>query len=446
MLRSTDQLPINEELYAAAEEAASDAEHETSNFVWLALYFVIVRVGWVFKTESIIMPAFMDYIGGGPVLRGCLPVLNRFGFSVPPVLYAPRLKSVGRKKWALATTTFAMSLPFAVLSGVWLLGLWQAGDGEARTWLPAFVLIVYGIFFALMGMNQLAAHALQGKLIRATRRGRLMTASIVIGAPLAIFAAWYWMTDWLAAPDGGFGRIFGATALAFATASLTMFAVRESSDRYERSGDPWWYPFLQTARLLARDGHFRRLALVAALFGTTFMLFPHYQALGRERLGLMHGSLLVWLCVQNAAIAVFSILMGPLADRFGNRLALRCTVFGCASTPLLAYALATIGPQAGQQWYWIVFATTALTPVTIRLIANYTLEIAVREHHPQYVSTVGLCLAAPVMVGSPLVGYLIGLFGYEPILLAGAIVLGLAGLLTFRLIEPRHGQTRLRDE
>ena len=43
------------------------------NFSLIAVYQVVVRTGWIFKTESIIMPAVLDVLGGSAWLRGCLP-------------------------------------------------------------------------------------------------------------------------------------------------------------------------------------------------------------------------------------------------------------------------------------------------------------------------------------------------------------------------------------
>ena len=34
------------------------------NFLLLALHQVVIRVGWIFKTESVIIPAFLDSIAG----------------------------------------------------------------------------------------------------------------------------------------------------------------------------------------------------------------------------------------------------------------------------------------------------------------------------------------------------------------------------------------------
>lgn len=437
MLRSTDELPISEEPYDTSRLAISDPQFEWRNFFWLTVHQVVVRIGWIFKTESIVMPAFLDFIGGGPVLRGFLPVLNRFGFAVPPVLYAEKLKATPLKKWHLARNTLAMSVPFALLSLLWYSGNWHSTRGAVEWWVAPLVLVLYGVFFALTGMNQLSSHVLVGKLVRASRRGRLMSVSIGIGSPLAIGAALVFMQRWLVTPDTGFIGIFGATAAAFALASLAMLPVHETPDVSMPSDNGAVNPFRDALMLVRTDHDFRCLAMVAALFGASFMLFPHYQTLGRERLGLAYDDLIVWLCVQNGAVAVLSLLAGPLADWYGNRLALRLTIFGGAATPLLAGAFARLNPELGRQWYWLVFATTGMTPVTIKLLSNYTLEIAIREHHPRYVSTIGMCLAVPVMLLSPLVGWLVGAIGYEPVFLCGAIVLLVGGTMTFWMVEPR---------
>ena len=63
-----------------------DANRSLRNFLVLAWYQVVIRVGWIFKTESIIVPAFVDMIAGPGWVRGCLPALNRLGQSIPPVI------------------------------------------------------------------------------------------------------------------------------------------------------------------------------------------------------------------------------------------------------------------------------------------------------------------------------------------------------------------------
>ena len=68
------------------------------NFCVIALYQVVMRTGWIFKTESVIMPAVLDSLGGSGWLRGLLPPLNRFGQSIPPLPGGPQDQEPAAKK------------------------------------------------------------------------------------------------------------------------------------------------------------------------------------------------------------------------------------------------------------------------------------------------------------------------------------------------------------
>jgi hypothetical protein len=405
------------------------------NFLALAAHQIVMRIGWIFKTESIVIPAFLDYISpAGPlqgVLRGCLPMLNRFGHSVPPVLFARRLKVMRRKKWALLLLTIGMSVPFLTLAAIWW---FTAGDGGA--WLPWVFLGLYGIFFAVTGMNQLTMHTLQGKLVEANYRGRLASLATTIGAPAAILAALLLMPLWLGDANR-FDLIFGFTGLMFLLAAGVAFCIREPTDDYEEAPSRPLVQFASAWRLIREDANFRRLAGVAVCYSTVLMMFPHYQAMGRQRLGLQLNNLTLWVAVQNAGTFAFMFLAGPLADHRGTRLVLRATTIASATTPLLAIALAMAGPAWGG-WYPVVFITIGLTPVTLKTMANYTLEIAPTEEHPRYVSTLGLCFAAPIFLFSPLLGLLISLTSFELVFAIAATVILFGALLAWRLAEPRH--------
>ena len=56
------------------------------------------------------------------------------------------------------------------------------------------------------------------------------------------------------------------------------------------------------------------LAIVSALFSTTLVLFPHYQQIAAERLGLKTQWLVWWVVAQNMGTALFSLITGPIAD------------------------------------------------------------------------------------------------------------------------------------
>ena len=136
-------------------------------------------------------------------------------------------------------------------------------------------------------------------------------------------------------------------------------------------------------------------------------------------------------------MAFLSLLTGPIADRLGNRASVRFCVFGSALAPITAVGLSLLPVELMNQWYWLVFLPLGFTPVTIKMLINYTLELVPREDHPRFVSAVGMCLALPVIVGSPLVGALVGAVGCVPVFALGAAVILIAGVQTLWLSEPR---------
>ncbi|MEQ8849765.1 MFS transporter [Botrimarina sp.] len=432
---------------APAEPRGADASHggrpgaERRNFVWLVVHQVLFRVGWVFKTESIVMPYFLDLLGGGAVVRSLLMVLNRIGASLPPVLYARRLKLMPQKRWSLMATTIGAGMPFAVISVLWASDAWRAADGAPAWWTKWVFLALYGWFFAVVGLNQLSVQTVQGKLVRAERRGRLFSLGVIFGAPLAVLAVTTLMPVFLAMPGGGFDYLFAAPAIAFTLAGLTMLAIRETDDDFSEPHANGLRRVRRAAWLLFEDPRMRPVAVATALYSSAFTLFPHYQTLARESAGAGFDvrSLVTWTVTQHVAVAVASLMAGPIADRFGSRRAVQLAMLGAATAPLTAIALATGGASASGQAYWLVFLPLGFTPVTNKMLLNYTLELVGREHHAQYTSSVGLCLAAPVVVGSPLVGSLVWRLGIVPVLAGGAAVMLLAAAMTHRMVETRGG-------
>lgn len=422
-----------------SERSRQIEELQTRNLLVLALHQIVMRTSWIFKTESVIMPAFVDAIAGAAWVRGWLPVLNRFGQSVPPLLFAERLQYAPLKKRLLIATTWIMAVPFLTLSAIWLTLQATDADLDRLFWLPPLFLFLYTVFFSTTGLNLLSFNTLQGKLIHATRRGRLMTLTGVIGSLTAITCAWLVLRTWLERKGGGFGLIFGTTGLGFLVAGAVVFWVAEPVDQLERPPRrPFWDHFRIGWQTLKDDRNFRWLAATVMLFITTMLLFPHYQAMGRELLNCNHSELLAWLIAQNAGAGLFSVFAGTLADRYGNRLAMRFMMTGTVATPLMALAIAHGIIPGGRSVYWITFVFLGLTPMAIRTIANYTLELCDEMHHAKYLSTLKICMGVPILF-APLVGVLIDHTGFTPAFLGVSVILFCSVLLTFRLPEPRNG-------
>ncbi|MFM7107797.1 MAG: MFS transporter [Planctomycetaceae bacterium] len=422
------------------DDPGREAGREARNTFWLECHQIVLRVGWIFKTETIIMPAVLDAVVDSGVLRGLLPVLNRGGQSVPPLFFAGPLARRPVKKWSLVRTSLAMAACFAALAVAW-------GPLEARRpdLLAAVFLVLYALFSMTNGLNQLVAAALQGKLVPPGHRGRAMVVSVTVGSAAAIAAALVLLGPWLGTP-GGFQKIFATTAAFFALSALIPPLLDEPPDEIvPAAGHPpsgglaaLRHAAADWRRTLRSDPALMRLAVVAACFSAVIMLFPHYQAFARDRLGSAIGSLLTWVVVQNAATAAASVVAGPVADRRGTRIVLTGLVALSAITPLVVAALSLVPHGVAATWFWIVYAPLGLNPISLKLFTNYALEIApAAAEHPRYVSVVGAALAAPFVL-SPAVGWAVDAIGFRPVFVAGAAVIAAGAVVALGLPEPRE--------
>jgi MFS family permease len=419
----------------STSDLTSATRRETRNTLWMELYQVVVRVGWIFKTETIIMPAVLDAVVDSGTLRGLLPVLNRGGQSVPPLFAAGPLARLPQKKWALVQTSLAMAAWFGILAVAWQpLAEWRPDL------LAALFLVLYALFSASNGVNQLVVASLQGKLISPGHRGRAMVVSVAVGSVLAIVAAVLLLGPWLEEPDG-FPKIFGATAAFFALAAVLPLFLDEPAEHAEHEsarGSRAGRLFTGWAAALRADTALVRLCLVAACFSAVLMLFPHYQAFARDRLGSTLSSLLTWVIVQNAATGIASLVVGPMSDRRGTRIVLIWLVALSATTPLVVTLLSLLAHHVAVEWFWIVYAPLGLNPLSLKLFTNYALELAPRPaEHPRYVSIVGAALAVPFVL-SPLIGLAVDTVGFRPVFVTGAAVIAAAAALAIRLPEPRR--------
>lgn len=402
-----------------------------SNTIALLIHQTLFRVAWIFKTESVIMPAFLDAVVNSGVARGMLPLLNRTGQSLAPLLLASRLTAAPRKSRWLIRTTFLMGLPFLFLATcVWM------GRSRLPPWFAAVFLVAYATFFCLHGVNDMTVSTVLGKLIPAERRGRLVAIASAIGTTAAIVLAMLLLRPWLQEPgQAPFLNIFLFVGSMMMCAGLSAQLLREDPDRSDRTDHvEWSRPFRDAINRLRNNPQLRRLCITAVLFIFSQVIFPHYQALGVSLDGYTPACLMDWVIAQHIGAAVFSSIAGTLADRFGTRASLRFLISCAVAAPLLALSLAQLGTV---RWYWITFAWIGLVPVALRMQVHHALEITQRSEHPASLSTLNLCMALPFLA-SPLVGGCVDGFGFVGPFLSVSGIVFVAALLTWTMSEPRE--------
>ena len=413
------------------DRSAESYPHEKRNLIVFALNQILMRLGWMFKSESVVIPAFIDVYTSSGTIRGLLPLILRIGQSLPQFLVAQRVARMPTKRGFFVFTGFGFAIPWFILSTTLTLTRWSSNV------IVAVFLVLCTLHWLSVGCNHLANGTLQGKLISPEKRGRLLAYSNIIGCTLAIGVAFYLLPRWFSVSPPRYAVLFGATALFFGIAALVSFGFRELPSQPE--GTTPFFRFLGDALLsLQYDRNFRRFAIVILLFYSIWPLFPHYTVFGTRTLGLAPSGFVTLIIAQNASNAVGAGIMGNLADRSGNRFVLRLLILISACMPLLAVGISRM--PSGAQFYWIIFALMGFTPVSARIVTNYTLEIAPQEKHPQYLGVMSLFQAIPLFV-SPLIGALIEEFAFEPVFIGGGILVLFGFLLTFRLAEPRFDQS-----
>ncbi|MCA9064296.1 MAG: hypothetical protein KDA96_14600, partial [Planctomycetaceae bacterium] len=320
--------------------------HLFANFVPLILHQAIFRIAWIFKTESVVIPAFLDTITDSGVARGILPLINRAAQSIAPLILSSQIAGARVKSRWLQGSTVLMSVPFLLIGvAVFLL------PSPLPRWftLPFFGL--YAVFFCVHGVNEISFSTVVGKLIPAERRGRLIALSASCGSLVAVVLAWWLMGRWLTEPSGRpFGKIFLFVGSGMLSSAAVLLWLREEPDEAvaSRPGKP--QHFRDAVHRLRQDAVLRRLCVFSSLFVFSQILFPHYQRLGLNQNASSIRLLMVWVVAQHLGASVFSWISGHLADRSGNRSALRFLTVAGALAPLLALGMAAWLPV---QWYFV---------------------------------------------------------------------------------------------
>jgi MFS family permease len=319
-------------------------------------------------------------------------------------------------------------LPWFVLALILRFTRWSA-----QRIIAAF-LVLYTLQWFCYGCYLLAAGTLHGKLIIAERRGRLLAFSFVFGCGFAIVTAYFVMSAWLTSGNARYDSIFTAAGVFAGAAISVVFFLKEPPSPPLKDQLPFSKFIGDGLLLLLTDRNFRRLAGVMVLASTLWILFPHYTVFGKQRLGLDSPNFIALIIAQNAGHGTGALVMGPIADRYGNRIVLRMLIGVAGAVPLLAIAFSRLA--FGAEIYWLMYAFLGFTFVLVRIFINYTLEIAPLEKHPQYLGVLSLFQSVPLFV-SPLLGMLIDQFSFEPIFIGVSALTFGGAVLTFGLDEPR---------
>ena len=139
--------------------------HEKRNLIVFALNQILMRLGWMFKAESVVIPAFIEVYTSSGTIRGLLPLILRIGQSLPQFLVAQRVARMPKKQGFFVLTGFGFAIPWFILSATLTLTRWSSNV------IVAVFLVLCTLHWLAVGCNHLANGTLQGKLISPEKTG-----------------------------------------------------------------------------------------------------------------------------------------------------------------------------------------------------------------------------------------------------------------------------------
>jgi len=406
---------------------------QRQNLWLLIIHQIIFRVGWTFKTESVVLPSFLDHLAGpgAGFYRGFLPILSRLGQGILPLAASSTVEVFRHKRSLLSLTTCLLAIPLSFFAMIAMV------DGQlSGGFLAAAFLGGYFVFSAVYGIYQVVFNTVQGKLIEPEKRGRLMSYSTFWGTFPAVVAAVFFLRPWLRNGDSRYDIVFLSAAVLFTVSGILCLFLRETHGELFEENTVSRSPFGRMRTPFRCHPNLRKLFVVAMVFSVTLTLTPHYQAFARDQLHIGSNQLFLWVIAQSASVGIFSVLAGALADRYGNRLTLAVLIFGSALAPGWSLTLFYL-PGFAESSVWLTFVALAFSTLVPRVAANYALELVPEEDHPIATALLQFGMTLPLFA-SPVFGQLSESWGFRPLLYGAIVVSVTTGGLTFILPEPRR--------
>lgn len=420
------------------------AKQASRNLILLILEGTIQRIGWVFKTESLVIPSVALELGASTALLGVFPAISRLLGFFPQVFYARIIDPLKKKKLMCILLTLGFAACWALIGQIFIWAPESLRTAEGRSYLLLIFILLYACGWIFQSGRMVATAAMRGKLIPVQSRGQLVgMGSLAGGLGSGIIVYWI-IKPIIESQDrslASFGWLFVCVGIGFSVVAGVLALVKEP-ERTEPIPKQKLLDFLKNAiGDLKKDSNFRRAVVLNLCFVSAFTLMMFYTAYARSVIKPEEylESVAAFLLVQVLTQAGFAPLMGWIADRAGNRRVLRITSVLSVMWPLSALFL---GPLAhdNPMAYIPVYVITGLMLPAHPTMANYLLEIAPKGKQATYVGTSSavMILAAifPLVVGG-----LITWIGYRIVFGGLSVFLLLAVAMAFGLEEPRRGTT-----
>lgn len=414
---------------------------ERRNFSMLTLDGALYNAALTILDATILIPLFLEHVGGSPMLIGLSIAIRQLGFILPQIFMAQWMYRIPRLDrfvfWTYLICRFAfLFLPFVLVE-----------SPSSQAVLLTFF-IGYTLFSLGEGIIQVPWMDLFGRTIRTENHGRLFGLMQSLGA-VGSFGCGLVIQQVLAHPErypypSNFFIFFSLAFAVLFLSTLSFLCVKDRPRRKVSVPESSWSATLRgLPRTWKHNRAFRTLLIVQTLVGMHQLVMPFYilYVQGLQGIGLSFIGTLVMAQVVGGIVS--GLLIGWFSAQYGNRKAIQFTALINVLVPLLIL-LAGMGKTAEQVRAYVLLAFVMLGVVGGSWIGftNYLLEICTDETRGRFVAYLNMC-SAPVAVLPVFSAGLTVIFSYPSLFVFVLILLLVAFFWSFRL-PPASTTTRYR--
>jgi MFS family permease len=415
--------------------------HYRHNYIVNTLDVGFFAFGMSMLSVSVILPAFVLQLNGSTMLIAFLPAIQTIGYTLPQVISSHYIERSPRVKPLIMTMGFFQRIPW-VLTGL-LIPLLACKH-------PAILLSAFtGLYLLASISGGLIAPAwgeMIAKSIPAERRGRFMSGTQLLGNLLGLAGGVYVslvMSDrWIPYP-------FNYATL-FISAGVMLFLSFAFFTRYREplvaplhGQQPSIREHLRSLpRIFKHDRQFSRLIGARLLLLSSGMTAAFLMVYAIKAFDLTDASTGRFVLTTTLSGIVASLVLGKLADRFGNKAVLMLSATG---TVLLS-ACALTAKHVGLLHCAFAFLAISRTGTAIAS-QNIIFDFAPPGKRPTYLGIAGTITAPFAILYSLVGGFLADRtpWGYaSPIMLA--VVLNVCALVVLSRTSVPRSPARLRPE
>lgn len=386
-------------------------------------------LGNAFFSTTTVIPLMLSAVGASKLTLGFLIAMIMVLQSVPGMFAVPwvaRLSIVKNYVGIVGLGERLALLPLAYLVIAW--------GNTQKDGLIIAIFLCFALYNLMMGINRPAYFVLVGKVIPAQWRGRLYGFAGGIAGIFSIGIDYIMRNVVFAGDNGGFpygfsmGFVIGFVLLTISL--LPLFFVKEQPLVWvsQRSNsvavfyDVWKH-----------DSRFRQLAVSQIIFVLSTMMIPFLVLYAKDVLSASDANLATYATALLLSSSLGSLLLGFLADRYGNFVVYRgCMIMGAACA---LFALFCKSPT----WFTLAFVVQGMSMSGVGITSmNLVMELAGSANRIGVYSTLYATLTSIPAALAPVLGSLIVSFSSYTVLFTVCVLVVLVSLCILAKQKPKH--------